>query len=231
MTEYRSELKFVCTQGELEILRVRLNAVMRRDAHQTGESYRVRSLYFDDADESAFYENDAGADDREKFRLRVYDRISDGIRLEIKSKLRGGAKKESCPMERALCETILRGGAFSIRPDDPAPLRTLFLRMQTQSLRPQTIVEYVRCAYVCPTGNVRVTFDCNIAFCRATGAFLSKRLPLTPVLPKGLQVLEVKYDELIPDYILQILETGGLIRTAFSKYYLARMAEKGEYLW
>ena len=35
-------------------------------------------------------------------------------------------------------------------------------------------------------------------------------------------VLEVKYDELLPDYITNVLRTVPLKRTSFSKYYYTR---------
>jgi len=41
-------------------------------------------------------------------------------------------------------------------------------------------------------------------------------------------VLEVKYDEFLPDYIAGTLELGNLQRTAFSKYYLGRKAINGD---
>ena len=74
MPEFRSENKFICSQGQMEILKARLSPVLRLDEHQSGACYRIRSLYFDDESDSAFYDNDAGNDHRRKFRLRVYDR-------------------------------------------------------------------------------------------------------------------------------------------------------------
>ena len=49
-----------------------------------------------------------------------------------------------------------------------------------------------------------------------------------PVLPAGMHVLEVKYDEFLPDIIAKQLEVGMLRQTAFSKYYLGRLAVNGE---
>lgn len=42
-------------------------------------------------------------------------------------------------------------------------------------------------------------------------------------MPIGKDVLEIKYDELLPDYITNILELNTLERTSFSKYYLSRL--------
>lgn len=58
---------------------------------------------------------------------------------------------------------------------------------------------------------------------RRWGFFWNPRVPLTPVLPAGQHVLEVKYDEFLPDPVAQVLELGHLRRTAFSKYYLSRL--------
>ena len=99
--------------------------------------------------------------------------------------------------------------------------------MRTAGLAPKVIVEYERTAFVGRVGNVRVTFDRNIAASNAVSAFLQPRAPLTPVLPAGQHVLEVKFDELLPDPVAQVLELGSLQQTAFSKYYLSRLALPG----
>lgn len=231
MDEFRSEHKFICTQGQLEIIKARLSPMLRQDANQNGACYRIRSLYFDDADDTAFFGNDAGTDARRKFRLRVYENTRDGARLEIKHKLRGGTKKDSCFVSAALCESLLRGEAPAWREDLAQPLKELFQEMRLGGLTPKIIVEYERSAFVCAAGNVRVTLDRNIAYSCETTRFLEDSIPLVPVLPAGLNLLEVKYDAFIPDYILQLLETGDLTRTTFSKFYLAALAQRGEYLW
>ena len=52
--------------------------------------------------------------------------------------------------------------------------------------------------------------------------FFEKDVCARPVLPSGAHILEVKYDEFLPEYIQQVLEIGSLQRTAFSKYTMAR---------
>ena len=39
------------------------------------------------------------------------------------------------------------------------------------------------------------------------------------------KVLEVKYDEFIPDFLVQLLELRNMQQTAYSKYQLCRLAE------
>jgi len=96
-------------------------------------------------------------------------------------------------------------------------------------MRPKAIIEYERTAFVCDSGNVRITFDRNIMASRSCTEFFNPSVPaMTPVLPTGMHVLEVKYDEFLPDYIAGTLELGNLQRTAFSKYYLGRKAINGD---
>ena len=98
----------------------------------------------------------------------------------------------------------------------------MFCQMQLQNLRPVVIVQYVRTPYINRTGNVRVTFDYNIASSNDIAGFLNPDIPLRQVLPTGQSILEVKWDELLPSYIREQLELESLQWTSFSKYYLCR---------
>ena len=110
------------------------------------------------------------------------------------------------------------------------PLNLLKLKSRDSLMRPKAIIEYERTAFVYPAGNVRITFDRNIMASRFCSAFFQDSVPeMTPVLPTGMHVLEVKYDEFLPDAIAGALELGNLRRTAFSKYYLGCLALAGEF--
>ena len=89
-------------------------------------------------------------------------------------------------------------------------------------MSPKVIVEYDRIPYICDEGNVRVTLDKNIRSASAAEDFWETTLCTRPILPKGQQLLEVKFDEFLPDYIYQAMQLDDLRQTAFSKYYLCR---------
>lgn len=221
--EYRQELKFLCSDYEMEILKHRLRAILPYDSHQTGESYSIRSLYFDTADDRCYYENEAGVDERKKYRIRIYNGSDQRISFEIKEKYRSKTKKHSFALTRAQADTLLAGEYL---PDigDSAASNQVFLTERAERLLPSTIVEYERTAFVCPTGNVRITFDRNLSASASTGDFFAERLVRYPIMPAHQHVLEVKYDGLLPGYIAQVLELGTLQQTSCSKYYLARQA-------
>ena len=215
------------TDADLLLLAGRLKTVMSQDIHQEGDCYEIRSLYFDDAWDRCMDENEAGVDQREKYRIRIYDPASDVIHLEIKEKNRGLTKKRACDLSREECQQIMED-ELPLKLDGRAPLNALQLQMRCSGMEPKVIIAYERTAFVHPSGNVRITFDRNIMASRCCEEFLEDRVSgMTPVLPAGLHVLEVKYDEFLPDVIAQQLEVGKLRKTAFSKYYLGRLAVQG----
>ena len=202
---------------------------MPQDIHQKGDCYEIRSLYFDDAWDRCLDENEAGVDQREKYRIRLYDPQEDVIHLEIKEKCSGLTKKRACDLSRDECMQIMEG-TLPLKLDHRAPLNNLQMQMRCYRMEPKVIIAYERTAFVHPSGNVRITFDRNIMASRCCEDFLEYRVSgMTPVLPAGLHVLEVKYDEFLPDVIAEQLEIGKLQRTAFSKYYLGRLAVRGEF--
>ena len=88
--QYRHEYKFQLNALDLFALRSRLRAVMPRDPHAgSGGEYRIRSLYFDDAADTALREKLDGLSRRAKFRIRLYNDDAGFIRLEKKVKAAG----------------------------------------------------------------------------------------------------------------------------------------------
>ena len=227
--EFRCENKYIVSEQQLYLLDRQLSSLLRKDIHQTGKAYCIRSLYFDDPQNSRMEENHAGVDLRKKYRIRIYDPSQNTMHLEIKEKVHGLTRKSACDITRDECLTLM-DGRFPSEFDSRAVLNALKLEMRISRMRPAAIIDYERSAYICPTGNVRITFDRNITVSTCCRAFLAdKPSHLIPLLPTGMHVLEVKYDELIPDYILQVIQSIKPERTAFSKYYLGRLAAQSNF--
>lgn len=226
--EYRVERKYLVSDSDLVLLGKRLRTVMKLDPHQVGNSYQIKSVYLDDVMDSCMDENDAGIDDRQKYRIRTYGGAEHTIKLEIKEKKSGYTKKTGCSLSQHECLQILHGNA-ALAFGERKPLNLLLAQMRCRNMRPKALITYERTAFVHPAGNVRITFDRNIMASSDYAAFLSETQSYyVPVLPTGMSVLEVKYDEFLPDAIAQQLELGMLRQTAFSKYYLGRLALDGD---
>lgn len=222
--EYRHEYKFVCSDEELALIDSRLNMLCPLDSH-AGQSgiYSIRSLYFDDCDNSAFTENENGSDDREKFRIRMYNGDTSVIRLEIKEKYRGMTKKLSERISIDDCKKML-DGTFEPNGMDSAVLNRFYIKMRTRFLKPSVIVEYDRQPFVYDAGNVRLTFDKNIRASSDLFRFTEENLCFIPVLPAGKHVFEVKYDEFLPGYLSDAIGISMLQQSRFSKFYLCKCA-------
>ena len=227
--EFRVENKYLVSDLDLAVIAQRLSGVMQQDIHQTGDCYEIRSVYFDDAWDRCMDENDAGVDCRQKYRIRTYGAGNAPLNLEIKEKQNGLTKKTACKLTPDEYNSIVNGG-FDLDFADRKPLNQLLLHMRCSKMQPKVIIAYERTAFVHPVGNVRITFDRNIMASRNCASFFDDRIEgLVPILPAGMHVLEVKYDEYLPDVISRQLEIGKLQQTAFSKYYLGRLAINGEF--
>ena len=220
---FRHEMKYTISAAQLPLLRTRIAGIMRPDPHAGADGiYNIRSLYFDDCQNHCYYENENGTDPREKFRIRIYNHSSSRINLECKRKERGKTLKTSCTLTVEQTRILMQGKPV---PDDgklPPLLRKLNLQIRTRLLRPVVIVEYERIPFIYKNGNVRVTFDLNVSSSCDVSAFLEETMLKRPIMSAGQHLMEVKFDEFLPDVIYRSLNLPSLCQTAFSKYYLCR---------
>lgn len=221
--KYRHELKYLVTSAQIAMLKTRISGLLPPDPHvgPTGR-YNISSLYFDDYYDRCFYENENGTDPREKFRIRIYNHSSERISLELKRKERGKTLKRAAPLTAEQTRLLMSGQLIPDIENQSALLRKLTLEMQQRMLHPVVIVEYDRYPYIYRNGNVRITFDTNVSSSLAISDFLEPQYPKRPVMPTGMQLMEVKYDEYLPDFIYRALQLENLQQIAYSKYYLCR---------
>ena len=221
--KYRHEFKYLISAGELVLIKNRINHLLQRDSHtEQNGIYSIRSLYFDDYYNRCFYENENGTDPREKYRIRIYNNSIDHITLECKRKERGKSLKTTCPLTVEQTKHLMKGQILPSINTQPPLLQKLTYEMLVHRMRPVVIVEYDRIPYVYKNGNVRITLDTNISSSKSIGQFLDENIPKRPIMPTGFQLLEVKYDEYLPDHISHALQLQSLTQTAYSKYYLCR---------
>ena len=222
---YRHELKYVISDADAELLAIRLNAMLSPDpyAAKTGGGYAIRSLYFDDAYESAVEEKVAGVQYRDKWRIRIYNYSDRVIKLERKHKNGQFIKKDSLSLTRKECNALLGGSyTFLLYRQEPFA-KEAYAALRTEGLKPKVIVDYYRQPFVFPLEDVRITLDRNIR----TGYF-SKDLfnshaityPATDML--GQCVLEVKYNAYLDSHIASLIQLPSAVYTAASKYLFCR---------
>lgn len=220
--DFRHEWKHEINTADLLVLRQRLGTVMQRDPNAINGTYLIRSLYFDNLSDKALREKQDGVSRREKFRIRYYDKDPSRMKLEKKSKLASLGNKQAAPLTPQEAQSIVDGDTDWMKTSSHPLIRELKYKMDTQGLRPRTIVDYTREPFVYAPGNVRVTLDYDIRTGLCCTDFLN---PDCVTIPAGEApiILEVKWDEFLPDLIRDIIQLPGRRSTAFSKYAQCRI--------
>ena len=218
---YRVEDKYVISDSRLWILEQRIAMLLPMDRSGNEDGYKISSLYFDDVIDSMLTDTLDGNPVRDKYRIRIYNDSFSVIRLEIKRKKYNRAIKISSEITVDELYALMAGKTI---PEENSlnDARTLFnLAIKARGLAPKIIVTYDRKAYAYESGNVRITFDRNIRASNQCDFFGRQDISYDFSEGSG-SVLEVKYDEFIPRFIMQVLETGNMLQTSNSKYEICR---------
>lgn len=219
---YRHEIKYRINGGTYFILRQRLAAVMQPDRHAKDGRYRVTSLYFDDVYRTAYKDKLNGALKRKKYRIRVYDLSTEVIHLEEKVKHNDVGFKKSTELTLEQYESILAGNLSFLADETYTDTAggDMLASHSAVNLSPAVIVDYIREPYIFRAGNVRITFDMKISACVNGFDMFDTRNVYENAMPDNDIVLEVKYDNFIPEVIAQILSGISTVQESVSKYVI-----------
>ena len=219
----RHELKYFISDAGYETLRSLLKGVMRADTHARADNeYFIRSLYFDDIFDTAYHTKMAGAETRDKYRIRIYNLSDKEIFLERKHKQGDLVSKSSVRITKRLCNHLVRGDPTGLDRSDNALLKDMFREMRVNLLRPAVIVDYHREAYTHPAEDVRITFDKRLhSGLKRHELFDPSVIGVSPLEP-GKMILEVKYNRYLPQHIKSLLACVPSELCAISKYTLCR---------
>lgn len=220
--QLRHEVKHEITGHDMLILRQRLQAVMKPDAHAVGGRYEIRSLYFDNPDDKALREKLDGVNVREKYRIRLYNHDLSVIHLERKYKQGGLGYKSITQLTPAQAQALADGDTDWMADSHDEILRRFYSCVKNEGLKPKVIVDYIREPFVYGPGNVRVTLDHGIRTGLGCTDFLNPDCVTVPV-PGDPCILEVKWDSFLPDVIRDAVQLGGRYSAAYSKYAACRM--------
>lgn len=220
--QFRHEVKHEISNHDMLILRQRLRAVMKPDSYAVNGQYEIRSLYFDNLDDKALREKLDGANIREKYRIRLYNNDDSIIHLERKFKHGGLGFKESANLTRSQAQAIVVGDVNWMAKSRDEIILGFYTRIRNEGLKAKVIVDYIREPFVFEPGNVRVTLDYDIRTGMSCTDFLNQDCMTVPI-NNFLCILEVKWDNYLPDVIRDAIQLDGRRNAAFSKYAACRM--------
>lgn len=221
---YRNELKYSIDYADYLALRQRLRPIMKPDVHVRSDGrYTIRSIYFDNYSDKALQEKLDGVAKREKFRIRYYNDDFSYITLEKKMKYNNLCLKLDAPLTEAECRMLLDGKLDWMLTHSSKLVQELYVKMKSAQLRPRVLVSYTREPYIFAPGNVRVTFDSNIRTTLWHKDYLEPEVRDISATDKPNQmILEVKYDDFLPEIIKDLIQTDRVRQQALSKYCACR---------
>lgn len=208
------------------ILKQRLALAMDVDKNSVNldNTYFIRSLYFDDINSTAYYEKIDGVLYRKKYRIRIYNNDSSFIRLERKWKHNNMTSKDQLKISKENCINLLTNQFDNIDKEllNNSLMKEFITDIKVFGLKPSVIVDYKRLAYTYPISEVRITFDERIKSGLYNCNLFNMNRITYDVIDNNEVVLEIKFNEVLPEHISIILQTIPMYRQAVSKFALCR---------
>ncbi len=224
--KYRHEIKFIISKQMSLILKQRLALAMNIDKNSVNldNTYFIRSLYFDDINSTAYYEKIDGVLYRKKYRIRIYNNDSSFIRLERKWKHNNMTSKDQLKISKENCINLLTNQFDNIDKEllNNSLMKEFITDIKVFGLKPSVIVDYKRLAYTYHISEVRITFDERIKSGLYNCNLFNMNRITYDVIDNNEVVLEVKFNEVLPEHISIILQTIPMYRQAVSKFALCR---------
>lgn len=227
----RHELKFFINEMQYQVLSGILDQVLDRDPNgDECNEYHIRSLYFDTVFDTALHDKLDGDQNRDKYRIRIYNMSDRIIKMECKTKVGSLISKRSISIPRDLCEQLIAGDPYGLETTRSGLLNDVYREMTINLLRPVVIVDYVREAYLHPAEEVRITFDKQLRTGMRSIDLFNPFVPTVPPFDNGEIILEVKFNSVLPPYIRDLLCTycPNALQSAISKYTWCRRFEELE---
>ena len=144
--------------------------------------------------------------------------------MERKLKINGLCAKQTARLSIEEVEYILSGDYEFLRMSENPLLLEFYSKLKGQLLQPKSIVCYNREAFIYAPGNVRITIDRNLSTRLHCTDFLNSSKQHIGV-SNSMSVLEVKYDEFLPDIVRMAVQISNQRSVAYSKYAVCREYE------
>jgi hypothetical protein len=203
---------------------------MKLDPHvKNNYDYEVRSLYFDSNFQHSFLEKKNGIAVRRKLRIRYYPDFvnTDGkfAFIEIKKKINENVVKSRVFVPLADAIKILDENSVealnlydTASGQDKQTLKEIWWLNKRYNLKPACIISYKRRPFLSKLEKTfRLTFDTNVIV-RNYNLDLNIGGGSKCVIPRGICIMEVKFNNYIPNWAIKILQNNNCLQYKISKF-------------
>lgn len=223
----RRELKYYISYIDYLNLKNKLSSIFTKDKNSKEDgSYHIRSIYFDNKSNKSYFEKISGIENRDKYRIRIYNLQEKPAKLEIKSKVNNIIIKNSIFINPSDMYNIIAGNYSCLLNYNNKTAQKIYCEFNSDFYKPVVIIDYKRDAYYMDINNIRVTFDRNIKKDEVNlGNLFSSSVNMSEVLNNKKIIMEIKYTGFIPAWVKNLLQVPRFERCAISKYTLSRYLE------
>ncbi|MFK8139072.1 MAG: polyphosphate polymerase domain-containing protein [Bdellovibrionales bacterium] len=218
----RFELKYVIPKHVVPLLVKDMECFVQRDGYVINDdgSYQVNGIYLDTPNLNAYKDKLAGIFSRKKYRLRWYNGVTDKINLEIKERTASRIIKTKMPIAFTDLKDLVLENRFKLTSYDPSEnlVLTKFRNSYfNNNLKPIVYIQYRRIPFVSSDGlNTRITFDYDIL--AGSADVFERKSKMVDVLGKDNMVLEFKFFDQMPFWVMNLIRKFGLQDQSYSKY-------------
>lgn len=223
MQVWRNELKYYINYADYIVLSNLLDKGLKRDPNNFKNNGYIRSLYFDNIFNDAFYEKLAGIEKRKKIRIRIYDFKGDLIKFEIKNKFNNNIFKETALIKKKNIKEIQNTNYDVLLKYNNKTLNKIYNIFKQNHFRPVVLIDYFREGYTYDLNHIRITFDKDLKSSTNCSDIFDKDVYMIPLLKKGHMIMEIKYNRFLPQWVKRLLQINRFERCAISKYCIGRI--------
>ena len=229
----RREYKYLVPLQLLPALRAGIRGLCDRDRFSGPDgTYLIRSLYLDTPAMHLYHANEREAPVRFKARIRSYPGADKAlVFVEIKNRDGDVVRKARAPLRPDQWQDVVRRG-YKNTGLSGKDLGEFLSKVGRYDLRPVVLVQYRREAWASRFDDyARVSIDTEIVCQAAHRLDLSAHKewrpvdhPLQTITTESPCVVELKFAERVPAWMVQVVRHLDLLRASFSKYCYSMFA-------
>jgi hypothetical protein len=235
-TLQRREFKYLVSEIQAEQIRRYIDGICTVDpyAAHTGGRYLIDTLYLDTPWQGIYHATIENAPDRYKLRIRNYPSLGGGpVFFEVKRRINETIIKTRAHHRGDWSRLLLDASPevlASIDPKQRKGIDNFICYFHRGPMLAQALVRYEREPYFSTIDDyARVTFDRNVSYQRATELTIVPEADHWTLMDdassqRGLGLressvlLELKFTNLVPGWMRNMVHTLGLQRLSFCKY-------------
>ena len=215
----RYEMKFILNKAQLIAFK---NAL---DGHMVIDEYgktSIASIYYDTPNYQLIRTSLEKPAYKEKIRLRGYGLLNedDDSFLELKRKVEGVVYKRRIKIKEENAINFLKGKTDHLESSNQIAKELVYFRNYYQKLEPKIMVIYDRTSYKELDGDIRLTID-ECPRYRTYDLNLHTSMDGELLLPPGNAILEIKVQQDMPLWLVNILSENKIYKSSFSKVGMA----------